>query len=221
MRTRVVLHAVLLFSMLTCALAIAGADAPSTPEYASGRESTVRLTFGQGGCTGVVTEHPNVVLTTAHCLDGDPTLVSIDGHPAPKVVRVTHDGYDHTYLTLDRPVGKPVAKLAPMPPPGTEVYIWGNPAGLAYQLRVGRVAGQVGPEWAARFAKKGIRVPFNTVTLDLNAWNGDSGGPIFDRRGRVVGIVSMRFGSTSQIGAFKLTLAIPLMFTHQQMQELT
>lgn len=206
--------------LLLCAIALSTCSA-SVPAYRAGYQSSVHLIFSSGAsCTGTVVGK-RTILTASHCHQensgGDSSLTHVDFRKVSQV-RIVEDGNDHSLIFLGHEVvSKRVSTIAPrMADVGTEVYVWGNPGALTYQLRVGRVAGILGANVAA-----GFKVPFNTATIDMNNFHGDSGAGIFDYQGRIVGVLYGQYQRRGLSGdAFALTIALPIKFTRQQMESI-
>lgn len=139
--------------------------------------------FGSGFAVG-----PGEVVTARHLVvDGGVTVRDVAGEERPGVVT----GWDaRTDLALVRVEGLD----APALPLGTSddlavgrtVIAIGNPYGLAHSLAVGVLAGR-----GRRIGEIGDdtpRVDFLQLSVPLNP--GNSGGPIVDAEGRVVGVLS-------------------------------
>jgi hypothetical protein len=97
------------------------------------------------------------------------------------VLRVDRD-WDLAALVVWRPIAAPVMLSADAPRPGDLLTIAGYGSG-DYRTASGRCTQYVAP---------GTNRPFEMVELSAAARNGDSGGPIFNSRGEVAGVL---FGS--------------------------
>jgi hypothetical protein len=139
---------------------------------------------GQAMCTGVPIA-AQVVLTATHCLIPG---VKVDG--ADYVV-LAHDGNDHSLVKTEAVYGH-VAELDVQAakgivlPTGTSVTAYGHPMGLDIQLRRGYVMGTHDAQVTG--APVGVE---KVVLLDMPILGGDSGGPVFDSQGELVGTISM------------------------------
>lgn len=176
-------------------------------KYARGKESSVHLVFQTAGCTGTVYgRSKHVILTAMHCIHQGGPLALVDGKPVTAQVMST-DGHDHIFLRVDQPMSKPGATIGPMPAPGSEVYIWGNPADMESQLRIGHVAG--------RWSYGGTIFD----TIDINSWHGDSGGAFFDQTGHIVAITYGHDEDNDEGGSWKMGIVEPFAFTPAQLRE--
>ena len=218
---RSVIIAAVAAGLLLCAIALSTCSA-SVPAYRDGYRSSVHLIFSSGAsCTGTVVGK-RTVLTATHCHqdndDKDNAVLTHVDFRKVSHIRIVRDGNDHSLIFLGHELtSKRIATIAPrMADVGTEVYVWGNPGTLTYQLRVGRVAGILGANVAT-----GFKMPFNTATIDMNNFIGDSGSGIFDYNGRVVGVLYGQYQRRGLSGdAFSLTIAMPIKFTRQQMESI-
>lgn len=139
---------------------------------------------GQAMCTGVPIA-AQVVLTATHCLIPG---VKVDGGT---YLVLAHDGNDHSLVKTDVvyeqvvQVDKQAAAGAVLHT-GMPLTAYGHPMGLDIQLRQGYVMGTHDAQvtGAAVEAEK-------VVLLDMPILGGDSGGPVFDSRGELVGTISM------------------------------
>lgn len=150
------------------------------PQYAPGLESSVFVELGNTHCTGVLSGDNYHIVTATHCMDGN-KVTAITSYRGGRIETsgkiIANDGRDHVRIKLKHPIPGRPAKIAPMPPPGSEIYVVGNPSEFRFLLRVGRVTGQYVSDEGELFD-----------TLDISMWHGDSGGAIFDSAGNIVGL---------------------------------
>jgi len=147
-------------------------------------DATVSVRSGVGRGSGVVVEPGGLVLTAAH----------VAGRSGEVVMVGLRDGRTCLARTLgcDYPVDICMVRIEepgpyPFAPPGEDVaeHDWvlatGHPGGSRTGrdpvLRIGRVLGRI------ELPLVGAR-----ILTDAPVVNGDSGGPVFDLRGRVIGI---------------------------------
>lgn len=161
---------------------------PPLPAYEPGLESTVVVELDGGHCTGFI-ESDYILVTATHCLADGSHIVATTTYADGRFLRyansgqiVANDGHDHVKVRMAHRLYGRHAKIVPMPPPGTPIYIYGHPSGTEYQLRTGMVTGQF---------RSGDNVLYDTIAMD--SWHGDSGGAIYDKDGNVVGMVSGYF----------------------------
>lgn len=150
------------------------------------REATVALHTGTGTASGVIISPEGLILTAAHVAES----------PGLSIHVLTHDGKQHTAKTLGLDTSTdaalvrldgfrndwPHVKLAEGPSicePGDWCFAMGHPGGFDKNrgevLRVGKV----------------IKTTANTLHSDCVLMGGDSGGPLFDLDGRIIGIHSL------------------------------
>lgn len=158
-------------------------------------------------CTGVAIK-PQVVLTATHCLY--PGLLA-DGLPILEVL--ASDGNDHTLIRTQKVYEQVVkvdkhAKQGESPEVGTNLELYGHPNGLPLQYRRGYVTGYVP---TPPFAQEVVAAP-EVLLLDLEGTGGDSGGPMLDKRGKLVGTVSIVLTTPG----FRLMGSFPYSFTPDQ-----
>lgn len=189
----------LLVPLLVCLVALAGCS----PTYAGPPEkalaSVVSLsTVVQGQtipfCAGaVVGKHK--ILTASHCMvDQEDLPLMVNGVLTTWKVD-KQDKADHVIIEVAVALEAKPVKMAEAPcKRGASVYIMGHPAGIPVLIyRQGYYAGHQ--------RMSNTEVDF----YGLNAWKGDSGGPIFNEKGQVVGVVSIVYGE----GGFLLMGSFP------------
>lgn len=154
-----------------------------TSSLPASRKATVCIELGQGSGSGVVVSPDGLILTAAHVTSGvgkEFTVIFEDGRQAKAeslglvassdcaMARILDKG-PWPYVELDRDDS---AKL------GDWVYSLGHSGGFnkdrGVVVRLGRL----------------VRVAEDTVQSDCSLIGGDSGGPLFDLNGRLIGIHS-------------------------------
>ncbi len=146
-------------------------------------------TTQEGGLgSGVIIDAEGLVMTAAHVVDtADDIVVMLrDGRERPAEV-VTSSGISDIALVriLDAPEQLPVAPLGDSDKVkvGEQVFVIGSPYGLTHSLTVGYLSG--------RRLKEGT--PFGDIEFlqtDAAINKGNSGGPLLNMKGEVIGIVS-------------------------------
>ena len=143
----------------------------------------VNIQVGGAQGTGVVISRDGYILTAAHVIGRpklDATVVFPDGSIVKAKTLGLNRGVDSGMLKIDEPGTWPYADLGESQPLklGQWLIAIGHPGGMdpkrGLVLRVGRVL----------FANQTV------LRTDCVLVGGDSGGPLFDFRGRVVGIHS-------------------------------
>ncbi len=160
------------------------------------RQSTVQVTGtrGPGGGSGVIWQPDGVIVTNAHVARGSEAIVTLaDGRTFDATVTARDDGRDLAALKVDAG-DLPAAAIGDSDAlrVGELVIAVGNPLGLAGAVTAGvvhAIGGGEGPR----------QRPW--VRADVRLAPGNSGGPLADAQGRVVGINSMIAGG--------LALAVP------------
>lgn len=134
------------------------------------------------GCSGVLVDGPDLVLTAEHCVTGSAThaLRFSDGAQRTGWVAGVDHVADQALLLLEEPVTlKPLALVRQPPIAGTVLYFAGNPDHPRFQEakldRTGRCPSLPALDGAL----------FTTI----DGIPGDSGAPIVDAATRVVGLV--------------------------------
>jgi S1-C subfamily serine protease len=161
---------------------------------------TLLIKSGGGTGSGFGLTADGLVMTAAHVVSASKVEVRTrDGKTLPaRVVRMSHK-QDVALLSLgDSGAKLPCLSIEPTPQtPGTDVYAIGSPGGeeLAFSLSRGIVSG-------LRLLGD---VPL--IQTDASLSPGNSGGPLVDHQGRVVGVVSRKIAGHAVEG---LGFAIPI-----------
>jgi serine protease Do len=153
-----------------------------------------------GHGSGVVWRRDGLVVTNAHVATTPHTLVTLpDGRRVAARVAVRDPSRDLALVQIDAPL--PFGALTPATPgdpsrlrPGEVVLAFGHPLGHANALAAGIVhaAGDAAPPpWLRR---RGGGRTVRVVRADVRLLPGNSGGPLADAAGRVVGINAMVVG---------------------------
>lgn len=151
----------------------------------------------EGLGSGVLIDPAGVVLTAAHVVQvaSEIEVQFADGEVIAARVATSDAQADVAVLRLARPPARPVA--APLGDSsrvrvGDEVFIVGAPLGIGHTLTVGHISGR-------RTSRALGGQGFSDTELfqtDAAINVGNSGGPMFNRDGEVVGVVSYMLSST-------------------------
>ncbi len=174
MRTRILIVSAAL--LLVAAHAAADTDASVRQ-----RVHTASVNVGPG-CSGVLAEGNDLVVTARHCVTDRDTLEVrfTNGLTRTGYVAATDEVADQAVLLLEEPVPvTPLAIVRTIPIPGSILYFEGNPREPRFQ--------------EAQLEKTG-RCPSlpglpNALFTTIRGVPGDSGAPLVDAAARVVGLV--------------------------------
>jgi len=160
--------------------------------------------------SGVVIDTSGDILTSLHVV-ADATAIELtfaDGTKSPgqitsrqpaddiAVLRATQPPADLTPATLGNPGAMHV---------GSDAYVVGNPFGLTGSMTAGVVSGL-----DRSFQLPGGPVLQGLIQVDAAVNPGNSGGPLLDRDGRVVGIVTGLVNPTDQDVFIGIGFAVPI-----------
>ncbi len=143
------------------------------------------------GALVAVNESFGLVLTNWHVIRDTatpPTVVFPDGfQSAATIARMDRD-WDLAALVIWRPRADPIPLATTFPRPGDQLAIAGYGKGQ-YGVDTGRCTQYLSP---------GKHHPYELVELSASARQGDSGGPIFNDRGELAGVLfGSAFGRTT------------------------
>ena len=153
---------------------------------------TIVIKLFDGSGSGVIISPDGLVLTAGHVVEGRAgrrvTAVLSDGRSLPATVLASNRESDLGIIKINDVTGLPTAPLGDSSTlrRGEWVLATGHPLGQHIGrppvLRIGRVLYASG----RRFGRE-----TRSISTDAPIISGDSGGPLFDLNGRVVGINSM------------------------------
>jgi len=157
--------------------------------------------------SGVVINAAGAVLTALHVVDGA-TRIQLgfaDGSSSGATVLVTKPESDIAVLAPDRLPDLVVpAVMAGPPPVGDAVYAVGNPLGLTHSLTAGVVSATDRSIPTGRGELSGL------IQFDAAVNPGNSGGPLLNRAGQVVGIVTALANPANQDFFVGIGFAVPI-----------
>ena len=207
--------------------AIASALASQTPgpalseaAYAAVRPSLVQVQVERRGTTGsttgglgsgVIVDSDGDVLTSLHVV-ADATAIRLtfaDGTSSPAQVQTSVTDQDIAVLVATQlpadlvpaTLGNPASVQV-----GSDAYVVGNPFGITGSLSAGVVSG----------LDRSFQLPdggpllHGLIQVDAAVNPGNSGGPLVDRAGRVIGIVTGLVNPTSQDVFIGIGFAVPI-----------
>lgn len=137
--------------------------------------------YGSGTLVGTSPSH-GLVVTNWHVVRdaaGPIMVIFPDGFRSPASVMKIERDWDLAALAIWRPNVEPVVLATAAPRPGETLTIAGYGPGW-FRAVSGRCTQYVAP---------GSNMPFEMVELAAHARNGDSGGPILNRRGELAGVL--------------------------------
>jgi S1-C subfamily serine protease len=190
---------------------------PIEPEiYAQLRPSVVLITTGPAGSqtqglgSGVVIDENGGILTSNHVVAGVETVNVrfFDGSTTTATVSQRQPDRDLAMITVNRlPDGAVPAVLSgDAVRPGDLVMAIGSPFGFE-----GSVSSGVVSATGRRFVIEDTgQVLENMIQFDAAANPGNSGGPLVDRSGRVVGIVTGIYNPTNERVFVGIGFAVPI-----------
>ncbi|WP_223408438.1 S1C family serine protease [Occultella gossypii] len=207
------------------------ADAPVTvPVSADGspdweavaaqvRPSVVAITFsssaGSGAGSGVIIDSSGLILTNNHVVaDAQSLTVTLsDGRIFEARIVGTDPTTDLAVIELtDPPEDLEAATLGTSDDlaVGESVMAVGNPLGLDSTVTTGIVSALDRPVSATGGGQAQDAVVTNAIQIDAAVNPGNSGGPLFDANGRVIGITSSIATLSESSGSIGLGFAIPV-----------
>jgi len=139
------------------------------------------VSFGSGALVAVNRRY-GLVLTNWHVVrdsDGFVLVTFPDGFRSPASVVAVDRDWDLAALAIWRPQAPPVAIAQTAPQIGEWLAIAGYGRG-SYRMAYGQCTQYLSP---------GGRMPFEMVEVGTPAREGDSGGPIFNHRGELAGVL--------------------------------
>lgn len=158
--------------------------------------------------SGVVISAEGAVLTALHVVDGAEQirLAFADGTTSAAMVSAADPGSDIAVLAVDQlPAVVVPAVMAGPPPVGDAVFAVGNPLGLQRSLTAGVVSATDRRIDTGRgTALSGL------IQFDAAVNPGNSGGPLLNRAGQVVGIVTALANPARQDFFVGIGFAVPI-----------
>lgn len=139
------------------------------------------MSFGSGTLIYVAADY-GLVITNWHVINEATGQISVhfpDGFYSPATVQKVDQDWDLAILAIRKPNVEPVPLASEAPRPGDWLTIIGYGSG-DYRAATGVCTQYVAP---------GETFPFEMVEVAVSARQGDSGGPILNRRGELAGVL--------------------------------
>ena len=169
------------------------------------------LAAGDGLGSGVIINDSGAILTSLHVVANQPNILVTfaDGTQSPATIVVAQPENDIAVLTasklpdqfLPATLGNPNAMHV-----GDEAYVVGHPFSLYSSMSAGVISG----------FKRSFQIPDSGQTLtdliqiDAAVNPGNSGGPLVNRAGQVIGIVAALLNPTKQNVFIGIGFAVPI-----------
>lgn len=164
--------------------------------------------FGLG--SGVIVDSFGNILTSLHVVAGADiiTLTFADGTKTQGEVVLEMPDLDLAVLqALDTPLTVTPAALASPGNVGDEAYVVGNPFGLYSSMSAGVISGF---DRVFYVPNSNLAIP-GMIQFDAPANPGNSGGPLLNRNGHVIGIVTGLLNPTDTSFFIGIGFAVPIM----------
>jgi hypothetical protein len=194
-------------------LAVAGPQTPLSLSRDQPHPAVARIVVPEGNATSYgsgtlvdVRGNYGLVITNWHVVrdgHGEAEVIFPDGFRSPARPMKVDADWDLAALVIWRPRAAPVKIAANAPQPGDRLTSCGYGSGR-YRAVSGRCTQYYAPK---------LDLPQHMVELDVEARQGDSGGPIFNERGELAGVLfGAGHGTTlgsfgGRVGWFLATLA--------------
>ena len=169
-------------------------------------QCTFRLANKKGGASGFFINATGLALTARHVVRGATYSMKaeVPGHDRKYRVRILKKSRHHDLALLQVTLDRPTPFLQMRDPhtlsPGEELWAIGNPLLTFKQTVTKGNFSRIFPEADWKKEGKMHRPPFkirgDQVQFSIPVIPGNSGGPVVDREGRVVGVVSFGFPNT-------------------------
>jgi S1-C subfamily serine protease len=161
--------------------------------------------------SGVVVTQRGDILTALHVVE-DATSIDVtfaDGTRSKATIASRDAENDIAFLRPANPPADPVPALLGNPAaarPGSEVFAVGSPFGLGGSISAG-VISALDRSFTPRGTNRSVK---GLIQIDAAVNPGNSGGPLVDRDGRVIGIVIALINPTEDDVFIGIGLAVPI-----------
>lgn len=186
-----------------------GEDLAPSELFSRWSPSVVTISTGRGGGTGFVVDHDGTIATNQHVIRAAPRVgvKFVDGSWASEVeVLMENEDLDLALLrvTTNTPLYPVLLSDSDAIQVGEQVISIGNPLGLEHTLTDGLVS--------ARRVHEGRPM----IQMSAPVSPGNSGGPVFNLRGEVIGVTTLVVGMGF---AQNLNLAIPINVLKEHLEQ--
>jgi S1-C subfamily serine protease len=161
--------------------------------------------------SGVIINANGSIMTSLHVVSGASAIrvTFADGTQSPAVIATTDPADDIALLTASTLPAQVVPAVLGNPRDiqiGTDAYVVGNPFGLTGSITAGVVSG------LDRTFQEPNGGPLlkQLIQVDAAVNPGNSGGPLVNREGQVIGIVTALINPTNQDVFIGIGLAVPI-----------
>ncbi len=185
-----------------------------TPTYASGEGAV----WGSGFFYS-----KGRIVTNFHVVDGlkNLTVTLNDGRSYPADVFAVDRGIDIAILEVHGATAPATLSFAPEGEvlPGQTAIVLGSPFGKRNLVSLGIISGRGPFDYVGQLGEDdvGIEIP-EILYTDARVEPGNSGGPLLDGQGRVIGVIDAVLGGASGIGG--LGIAVPAYLVVQSIHDL-
>jgi S1-C subfamily serine protease len=161
--------------------------------------------------SGVVVDASGDILTCLHVIANTISIqvTFADGTSSPAEIETTQPQNDIAVLRATQPPAKLVPAVLGNPRSvqvGSEAFVLGNPFGLYGSMSSGIISGL---NRSFQLPNNGPRLS-GLIQIDAAVNPGNSGGPLVNREGQVIGIVSALINPTNQDVFIGIGLAVPI-----------
>jgi S1-C subfamily serine protease len=191
---------------------IPGGSAAPTSSVLAATASPAGVTTADGSIgSGVIVDAAGDILTCLHVV-ANATSIQVtfaDGTKSPATIGATQPQNDIAVLQPSQPPANLVPAVLGNPRSvqvGSDAYVLGSPFGLSGSISSGIVSG----------LNRSFQLPNNgpllqgLIQVDAAVNPGSSGGPLVNRAGQVIGIVSALINPTNQGVFIGIGLAVPI-----------
>ena len=183
------------------------APGASQPQGASPSPGSPEEAIG----TGVVVDDRGDILTSLHVVAGSPVVnvTFADGTMSPAEIIASQPEKDIAVLRPITPPAQVVPAVLGNPNAvqiGDEAFVVGNPFGLTGSMSSGVISG-LGRSFEPQGGGQALH---GLIQIDAAVNPGNSGGPLLNRDGQVIGIVAALFNPTDERVFVGIGFAVPI-----------